>query len=80
MKHKKARSGQHINAEAPDREAIMACLEQAGRPLKRRELVAALEVTEADSLEILRRRLRAPMVASACIFASLACQMCVHPR
>ena len=37
----------------------MACLEQAGRPLKRRELVAALEVTEADSLEILRRRLRA---------------------
>ncbi len=37
----------------------MACLEQAGRPLKRRELVAALKVMEADSLEILRRRLRA---------------------
>ena len=30
-----------IDAEAPDRKAILACLEQAGRPLKRRDLVVA---------------------------------------
>ena len=44
---------QHINASAPDRNAILACLEEQGRPLKRRDLVAALGVDNEDSLEIM---------------------------
>ena len=48
-----------IRAQAPDRRAILACLEAQGRPLKRRDLVARLGVEEDGSLEILRRRLKA---------------------
>lgn len=51
--------GRHIDAPAPDRVAIMEALDEAGRPLKRRELVHALGVKGQDSIEILRRRLKA---------------------
>ena len=49
----------HIDAPAPDRTAIMATLDEAGRPLQQRELVQALDVKGQDSIEILRRRLNA---------------------
>ena len=48
-----------IDARAPDRTAILACLEARGRPLKRHELASALEVKGEDALEIFRRRLQA---------------------
>jgi ribonuclease R len=48
-----------IKAVAPDRNEILDLLEQQGRPLKRRDIVRLLNVTGEDSLEILRRRLRA---------------------
>jgi ribonuclease R len=48
-----------INASAPDRQAILDLLESRGRPLKRGDIVAALKVQGEDSLEILRRRLKA---------------------
>ncbi len=50
---------QRLDATAPDRAAIMARLDAVGRPLKRRELVQELDVKGQDSLEILRRRLKA---------------------
>lgn len=49
----------HIDAEAPDRQAILDCLEREGRPLKRGDIVHALGVESPDSREILRRRLKA---------------------
>ncbi|MEE4173118.1 MAG: ribonuclease R [Xanthomonadales bacterium] len=51
--------GGHIDASAPDRIAIMEALDEAGSPLKHRELVHALDVKGQDSIEILRRRLKA---------------------
>ncbi len=54
-----SRNPGRIDATAPDRVAIMDTLDHAGRPLKRRELVDALDVKGQDSLEILRRRLKA---------------------
>ena len=48
-----------INATAPERDEILACLESEGRPLQRKELVELLKVESDDSREILRRRLRA---------------------
>ena len=50
---------QRINAQAPDRQAIMNLLEDQGRPLKRKELFARLGVESDDSREIMRRRLKA---------------------
>ena len=52
-------NGRRINAEAPERQEIIAVLEDHGRPLKRRDLVERLNVVSDDSREILRRRLRA---------------------
>jgi len=49
----------NIDASAPTREQITAMLEQRGRPMQRRDIVAALEVKSEDSREILRRRLQA---------------------
>ncbi|KAA9133104.1 ribonuclease R [Marinihelvus fidelis] len=57
-KHENNNPG-HIDAEAPDRQAILDCLEREGRPLKRGDIVHALGVESADSREILRRRLKA---------------------
>jgi len=54
-----SRQSGRIDAEAPNRIAIMECLDEAGRPLKHKELVQALDVKGQDSLEILRRRLKA---------------------
>ncbi len=48
-----------IDAEAPDRQSILDLLEDQGRPLKRREIFSRLDVTSADSAEIMRRRLKA---------------------
>jgi ribonuclease R len=48
-----------INAEAPDRQAIISLLEDHGKPLQRRDIVERLAVESADSREILRRRLMA---------------------
>ena len=48
-----------IDAPAPSRDEIINVLETSGRPLQRREIVAALAVESEDSREILRRRLRA---------------------
>lgn len=43
----------------PSREYILQCLEDAGRPLKRSELVEAFDLKEEEQQEALRRRLRA---------------------
>jgi len=56
---KNQRQRDHIDAPAPDRVEIMDCLDHAGRPLQRKELIKALKVKGDDSREILRRRLRA---------------------
>ncbi len=48
-----------IRAEAPDRQTILALLEDHGKPLKRQDMIERLDVKSADSREILRRRLRA---------------------
>ena len=48
-----------IDAEAPDRQQIIALLEDVGRPLKQRDIVERLDVVSDDSREILRRRLKA---------------------
>jgi len=51
--------GTRIKAEAPDRQSILALLEDHGKPLKRRDMIDRLGVESADSREILRRRLNA---------------------
>jgi ribonuclease R len=59
-KHKKNRNnhkGKTIQATAPDRDAVIALMEAQGKPLKRKEIYAAMNVHEQDSREILRRRL-----------------------
>ena len=56
--HKRPGSGR-IDAEAPDRQQIIALLEDVGRPLKQRDIVERLNVVSDDSREILRRRLKA---------------------
>ncbi len=48
-----------IRAEAPDRQTILALLEDHGKPLKRQDMIERLDVKSADSREILRRRLKA---------------------
>jgi len=48
-----------IDAKAPDRQAILGCLEKRGRPMQTQELAEALKVRSEDAQEILRRRLRA---------------------
>ncbi len=55
----KHKGGGHIDATAPDRQAILDLLEDQGRPLKRRELFARLGIESDDSREIMRRRLKA---------------------
>jgi ribonuclease R len=52
-------TGREINATAPERSEIIEMLEKRGRPLQRKDIVAALKVKSDDSREILRRRLRA---------------------
>src|SRR3990172_9272929 len=52
-------SGGHIDAAAPDRQAVIELLEDQGRPLQRRELFIRLGVESEDSREIMRRRLKA---------------------
>ena len=56
--HKRA-SRSRIKAEAPDRQDILALLEEDGKPLQRRDIVERLGVESEDSREILRRRLKA---------------------
>jgi ribonuclease R len=59
-KDQKNKSGHsRINAEAPDRQAILALLEDHGKPLKRQDMIERLGVESTDSREILRRRLKA---------------------
>lgn len=48
-----------IDAEAPDRSAILALLEDHGRPLPRKEIVRRLDVVDDGAREIMRRRLKA---------------------
>jgi len=52
-------AGREINAVAPERNEIIEMLEKRGRPLQRKDIIAALKVESDDSREILRRRLRA---------------------
>ena len=54
---KNRREGREIDASAPERNEIIAMLEQHGQPMQRKELAAALNVASDDSREILRRRL-----------------------
>lgn len=49
----------HIDADAPDRQAILDLLEDHGLPLQRRDIYARLGVESEDSREITRRRLKA---------------------
>ena len=56
--HKRA-SRTRIKAEAPNRQDILALLEEDGKPLQRRDIVERLGVESEDSREILRRRLKA---------------------
>jgi len=56
---KTGRGGDRIDAPAPERRDIIAALDDHGKPLSRDELARRLGVTRDDSLEILRRRLRA---------------------
>jgi len=55
----KGRDGGRIDATAPERRDILSALDDYGKPLTRDELARRLGVTGDDSLEILRRRLRA---------------------
>jgi len=58
--HKKNKSSRsRIQAEAPDRQAILALLEDHGKPLNRQDMIERLDVKSTDSREILRRRLKA---------------------
>jgi ribonuclease R len=56
-KRKPGNRSRNINAQAPDRDAVIALMEKQGRPLQRKEIFAALEVFDDDPREILRRRL-----------------------
>jgi len=58
-KQHKSANRSRIKAEAPDRRAILAVLDDHGKPLQRRDIVARLGVESDDSREILRRRLKA---------------------
>ena len=48
-----------IDADAPDRQAVIDLLEDHGMPLKRKEILARLGVESDDSREIMRRRFQA---------------------
>jgi len=48
-----------IDAKAPERQEILALLDDHGRPLKHSDIVERLNVQSDDSREILRRRLKA---------------------
>jgi ribonuclease R len=54
-----SRGNKRIDGVAPDRNAILALLEDSGRPLKRKDIVARLQVDDENGREILRRRLQA---------------------
>ena len=56
---RKGRGDGMINAPAPARIEIIEMLENSGKPLQRKDIIAALKVESDDSREILRRRLRA---------------------
>ena len=55
----KSRSPSQIAAVAPNRDAILGLMHERGHPMRRRDIVEALQVESDDSREILRRRLRA---------------------
>jgi ribonuclease R len=48
-----------IDAEAPSRQEVIDLLKERGRPLKRKEIFARLNVESEDAREIMRRRLKA---------------------
>jgi ribonuclease R len=54
-----AREARRYSNPIPSREFIMGLMEEEGRPLKFQEVASLLELDEDDTLEALRRRLRA---------------------
>ena len=56
-KYRAASGKRRIDAQAPDRDAVIALMEAQGRPLQRKDIFAALDVHDDDAREILRRRL-----------------------
>ncbi len=56
---RKRRADGMLDAPAPSRREILEILDKSGKPLQRRDIVAALGVESDDSREILRRRLHA---------------------
>ena len=62
-KDSKPRSGDgssnRIDAEAPERQTIIDLLEDHGRPLQRKDIIARLGIESDESREITRRRLKA---------------------
>ncbi|WP_411994793.1 ribonuclease R [Agarivorans sp. DSG3-1] len=55
-KHSRSNEQQYANP-IPDRDAIIALLDQQGKPLNREQLAAALNLSSEEDLEALRRRL-----------------------
>jgi len=58
-RRRKRRADGMLDAPAPSRAEILEILDKSGKPLQRRDIVAALAVESDDSREILRRRLHA---------------------
>ncbi|HLF31037.1 MAG TPA: ribonuclease R [Xanthomonadales bacterium] len=62
-KDESSRSQNHvrgrIEADAPERQAILNLLQEHGRPLQRKDIFARLGVESEDSREITRRRIKA---------------------
>ncbi|MDX1824736.1 MAG: winged-helix domain-containing protein, partial [Thiohalomonadales bacterium] len=54
-----AREAQKYDNPIPSREYILQLLEKEGRPLSREDIASALTLRDEESLEALRRRLRA---------------------
>ena len=54
-----AREAQKYDNPIPSREFILEMLEKEGRPLSREDIASALKLRDEESLEALRRRLRA---------------------
>ncbi|MGH6631303.1 MAG: winged-helix domain-containing protein, partial [Burkholderiales bacterium] len=52
-------SSGRIEADAPERQTILDLLEDHGRPLQRKDIIARLGIESDDSREITRRRLKA---------------------
>jgi len=59
--------GEWIEGSAPERPEILALLQDAGRPMQRKEIVSQLGVTSEEGREIMRRRLKA-MVRDGQVF------------